>query len=258
MTVDFRKKTVETGVAVQTENGSLAVSLVGAQVTSWRPAALGGEEVFFMASERPWGEEVHGGVPICWPWFAGRSGYPSHGIVRYMPWKRVPGEPHALQGSLLSFTTESTAGTKAIWPHDFRLCAEMSMPSPDSLEITLAETNTGDATFESAFGFHPYFAVSDAPQATLDEKTVPYPDYSTTKFAADGQPHVLGDPARGLEIAVTCDTADTWSLWNPGEGRLPFAPDEWRRFFCLEPHRRTLSPLEPHASRLHRVRFSVR
>ena len=258
VTVDFGKRTLETGVELRTEYGTVMVGNVGAQVTGWRPAALGGEEVFFMAADRPWGEEVHGGVPICWPWFAGRAGYPSHGIVRYMPWKRVSDEPPTLPCNALSFAVESTLETKAIWPHDFRLCAEMSMPSPDSLEITLTETNTGDAPFESAFGFHPYFSITDAPQATLDAKTVPNPDYSTMKFAADGRPHVLGDPTRGLEITVSCDTADTWSLWNPGEGRPPFAPGEWRRFFCLEPHRRMMLPLAQHASRVHRVRFSVR
>ena len=168
------------------------------------------------------------------------------------------GKMPTLPDSTLSFLATSTPETKAIWPHDFRLRAEISMPSPDSLEITLTETNTGDTPFDSAFGFHPYFAVADAPQATLDGKTVPYPDYSTMKFAADGQPHVLGDPARDLEIIVTCDSADAWSLWNPGEGRQPFAPGEWRRFFCLEPRLSSPVPLAPGTSRTHKASFRVR
>ena len=59
--------------ALSTTNGTLAVCAVGAQVTSWRPAALGGGEVFFMQASPQWGQEVHGGVPICWPWFGGRA-----------------------------------------------------------------------------------------------------------------------------------------------------------------------------------------
>ena len=252
VTVDFNRRTIEVGV--ETPNGAFSANLVGAQVTSWRPAALGGEEIFFLQTAPKWGKEVHGGVPICWPWFGGRAGYPSHGIVRYIPWRLAASSEDGTQ----AFVAESTPETKELWPHDFRLRAEISMPSPGTLQITLTETNTGDVTFDSAFGFHPYFAVGDAPQATYDAKTVPYPDYSTLKFAADGLPHVLGDPVRGREIAISCGTADTWSLWNPGEGRLPFAPEEWRLFFCLEPHRRLQSPLPPGASRSHEVRFSVR
>ena len=50
-----------------TTNGTLTVCAVGAQVVNWRPAALDGEEVFFLQESPQWGKEVHGGVPICWP-----------------------------------------------------------------------------------------------------------------------------------------------------------------------------------------------
>ena len=203
------------------------------------------------------GEEVHGGVPICWPWLGGRAGYPSHGIVRYIPWHPEDANGHAPRSSL-SFLDTSTPATLAQWPHDFRLCADIAMPSPDSLEITLTETNTGDQPFDSGFGFHPYFAISDAPQATLDGVSVPPQDGSTLKFPANGSSHVLGDPARGIEIAVLCDDADYWYLWNPGPDKPYVAPGEWRRFFCLEPLQRTLAPLGPGETRKHTVLFRVR
>ena len=64
------------GVACDGEQGRMDVRYDGATVTSWRPAALGGDEVFFMPFYLPWGEEVHGGVPICWPWVGRREGIP--------------------------------------------------------------------------------------------------------------------------------------------------------------------------------------
>ena len=103
VTVDFNRRTVETCTELRTGNGTVMVSDVGAQAASWKPAALGGKEAFFMAADRPWGEEVHGGVPICWPWFGGRGAPPSHGIVRYVQW-RPEGGAHAGPGpQALSF-----------------------------------------------------------------------------------------------------------------------------------------------------------
>ena len=252
VTVDFNRRTVEVGCS--TDAGTLSANLVGAQVTSWRPAALGGEEVFFMQAEPKWGKEVHGGIPICWPWFGGRGTLPSHGLVRYIPWRAT--KPSKKGG--LAFVAESSPETKALWPHDFRLRAEFSMPAPDCLEVAVTETNTGGEPFELAFGLHPYFAVADAPAATLDGEQVPTPDGSTKKFPGDGQPHVLGDSVRGREITVEYADADMWRLWNPGEPNRFVAPGEWQRFFCLEPTREIPQPLAPGASQTHMVRFRVR
>ncbi len=251
VTVDFRRRTVE--VSRREDTGSLTANLVGAQITSWRPAALDGGEVLFMDQDRPWGDEVHGGIPICWPWLGGRKGYPSHGIVRFIPWRLAT----PARGGALAFETWTTSQTKAWWPYDFHLRAEMSMSSPDSLEVAITETNTGSAPFDSAFGFHTYFSVSDAEGATLDGKPVPPPDGSTLKFAADGKEHVLGDPARGREYAITCADADKWYLWNAGAKATYVAPGEWRHFFCLEPLLSVLTPLAPGESRTYRATFRV-
>ena len=250
MRVDFNRRTVEVGL--RTENGELSVNLVGAQTTSWRPGALGGEEVFFMQADPQWGKEVHGGIPICWPWFGGRgAALPSHGLVRYIPWRL---DASSKDGTL-AFIAESTPETKALWPHDFRLRAAFSMPAPDTLEVSVTETNTGDAPFESAFGLHPYFALADAEAATLDGVAIPASGGLTKKFPADGRPHVLGDAVRGCKVAVTFDGTDIWRLWNPGEPNRFVAPGEWRRFFCLEPTREKPEPLAPGASRTHRTTF---
>ena len=125
----------------------------GATVTSWRPAALGGEEVFFMPYYTLWGDEVHGGVPICWPWVGRREGMPKHGLVRYMKWRLVK----RIGKGGVEFETCSTPETLKVWPHPFKLRAVVSVATVDTLEIAVTETNTGDSPYESALGFHPYF-----------------------------------------------------------------------------------------------------
>ena len=65
--------------------GSVTLSLMGAQIRSYRPAGMK-EDILFapktMAIDGT--KHVHGGIPVCWPWF-GRNGEPgsvSHGFAR--------------------------------------------------------------------------------------------------------------------------------------------------------------------------------
>ena len=245
-------------VECRSEGGSLSVSLAGAQTTSWRPAALGGGEAFFMPSKTPWGEEVHGGLPLCWPWVGRRKGLPIHGLVRYMQWRLA----RRLDSSCVELATESNADTLALWPHKFRLTARISIVDAATIEVVLSETNTGDEPFESAFGIHPYFSVSDSCSVSLDGRRLPRPVGETTKFPADGEAHALSDMLNGRTYSINAPYADTWWVWNPGTETTPemktLAPDEWRRFWCLEALRRHPKPLAPGETRVSSVRLAVR
>jgi len=78
-------------------------------------------------------------------------------------------------------------------------------------------TVTGDAAYESALGFHPYFAVADACKVAVDGKELPRP-WVMQEFAADGKPH---------------------------------------RLYCLEPVMKKSLPLAPGKSRTHRFKVTV-
>ena len=244
------------GVVCEGEYGRMCVRFDGATVTGWKPEALKGGEVFFMPKDAPWGREVHGGVPICWPWFAKRDGAPKHGLVRYMKWRLV----RRIGKDGVELETQSTPETMKIWPHPFRLTARISIDGPDALTIAVTETNTGREPFESAFGVHPYFSVVDACQADLDGERLPTP-WVLKEFAADGKPHRIEDVSGRRIYSVSADGNDTWCVWNPGVERTPLcetlAPDEWRRFWCLEPLMRNTRPLAPGESREHAARISV-
>lgn len=244
-------------VEYRSTNGCISVSSIGAQVTSWRPAALAGEEVFFMASETPWGSEVHGGIPICWPWLGRREGLPIHGLVRYMKWRRV----EIAESKGLSFETEATPESRTIWPHGFRLRVTMSLPAPNRLEVELTESNTDNVPFESGFGFHPYILVADSCDVELDGDRVSRPNGETFKFAADGKAHGLTDVRRKRRYKVSADGIDMWYLWNAGVECTPMlktlAPDDWKHFFCLEPLRFKPLSLAPGESRVFRFAIQI-
>ena len=162
----------------------------GATVVSWKPEALKGREVFFMQKNAPWGKEVHGGLPICWPWFGKREGCPKHGLARYLKWRFA----WRFGKDSVLLETESSADTMKVWPHPFKLRALLSVDGPDALTIKFTETNTGEQPYESAFGVHPYFAVADACEVALDGERLPRP-WVIKDFAADGKAHELQDCA---------------------------------------------------------------
>ena len=81
------------------------------------------------------------------------------------------------------------------------------------------------------------------------------------EFAADGNAHSVEDAAGRRRYSVSADGNDTWYVWNPGVERTPICetlgPEEWLRFYCLEPLMRNPRPLAPGKSRTHSVRISV-
>ena len=246
----------DNGISVECGHGRMQICYDGATVTSWRPAALvSGKDVFFMPRTTPWGKEVHGGVPICWPWIGRREGMPKHGLVRYMKWRFV----RRIDQNGAEFETASTPETMKIWPHPFTLRATFVLADTDSLEIVVTETNTGTRPYESAFGVHPYFAMGDAcNKVALDGNVLPKP-WVIKDLAADGKPHRLDDLEWKRSVTVSASDNDAWFVWNPGTERTPLCetldPDEWLRFYCLEPVMKTPLTLAPGTSRMHRVQI---
>ena len=71
-------------VAMTNLCGVVTVDTHGARVVSYIPK--GGEDVFFVS------ETGTGGMPLCWPWFAGNGPYEDskrHGIARYRDFEVV-------------------------------------------------------------------------------------------------------------------------------------------------------------------------
>src|SRR5215475_7968364 len=77
-------------VAINTRDTEGEIYLHGAHVTSWKPR--GAEEVLFVSAKSHWEnlQPIRGGIPICFPWFAGRAddaSAPAHGFVRTKHWQ---------------------------------------------------------------------------------------------------------------------------------------------------------------------------
>ena len=101
-------------VVLANQYGTAEVALFGAQTISYRPT--GNPPVLFMPrpyDEHPAGVEIHGGIPVCWPWFAaqGEPGSKKHGLARYSTWQ-VIGTEYSEDISEITLGLASSAATR--------------------------------------------------------------------------------------------------------------------------------------------------
>ena len=221
--------------------GRVEVSTMGAQVLSYVPS--GRDDVLFMPADRDFSRnrEMHGGIPICWPWF-GRFGEPGsrmHGLARYCRW-RVAGMTNGTDVSRLVLTLDSSEETREKWPHDFHLKYDVVLA--DRLTLTLDAKNTGSGPFDATLGFHPYFRVRNPPDVTvrgLKEPLRAYPGIDGGHETESGGTYSFDAGDDRIEISAKCEKKLV--VWNPGPDWKDWTPDcnltvnDWRQFLCVEP-----------------------
>ena len=66
----------------------------------------------------------------------------------------------------------------------------------------------------------------------------------------------------GRVITLKAEGNDGWLAWNPGIERTPLCetlePDEWKKFFCVEPYNAKPYTLRPGGSRRLKLTIVVR
>jgi glucose-6-phosphate 1-epimerase len=241
-------------VVLTTAKASAEVYLHGAHVTHFQKH--GDPPVIFM-SRNSWfaaDKPIRGGVPICFPWFGGREGGPSHGLARLVDWRLVApsvGEDGAVT---VRFELPVLGGE---WSP---LCAEFIVTLSDALTMALRMTHDGSADavrIESCL--HTYFHVGDIDRVTIAGLAdAPFDDFA---FGANGARRVEHDAAlrivqetnrvypdnsAAVEIedaalgrVIRVDTVGTQStvVWNPWTTqKMPedFDQSEYRQMVCVE------------------------
>lgn len=206
---------------------------------------------------------IRGGVPICFPWFAGGPDgqhSPSHGVVRTSRWRQVPTRGEEVWAWELSHTDVTGApGARQIpGPFHLRYAVRLSPAghgvSP-TLELELAVRNTGADDYEVEAALHTYLAVGDVEQvrvAGLD--AAPYLDKvrgtqehqqgdvrlteETDRVYDRSAPVRVHDPARRRVLDLTPHGATQTVVWNPwaqgAAATADLAADSWRGFVCVE------------------------
>lgn len=242
-------------LALATANGARAVvSLFGGQVLSWKPA--GGEERLYLSEKAVLDgtTAIRGGVPVCFPQFAGLGPLPKHGFARNRDWtvaERRSGDDFALV--ILRLADDDV--TLALWPH--RFSAELTVLIEDSrLELEFEVANTGDAPFDFTAALHTYLRVREVEESRLeglygleyrdsadgdrikrDSGEAVLIEAETDRVYHDVQgPLLLREYDRSL--GINAEGFPDVVVWNPWEERCAALPDMpargFRHMLCVE------------------------
>ena len=264
-------------VVLANRYGTAEVSLLGANTLSYRPTGHG--PVLFRSAKKDAdygrGEEVHGGVPVCWPQFGNRfsADLPKHGFASAMVFE-VRGTEYSEDITEVTLGLKSDRATKGLWPHDFDLEVKVSVSM--KLNLTLTTTNTGDSPFAFSCGFHPYLAVRNRDEAVVrgvdgcgfvcaaqhdrahgtQAGDLVFDSAHSLVFdlkPASRHAFAVLDPGLRRALALASSGNDRLVVWNPGPKSKPadLSADDWRKFVCVEPvsdwpSGRTLAPGAKH------------
>ena len=268
MTVPSSDQTLPDGVRVTTRGGLPVVQvdvpacagevyLHGAHVTSWRPL---GTEVLWVSEAAVFGpgKAIRGGVPICFPWFAGGqdgTAAPAHGFARTTEWGLVGATTDGRWVEVILALADSPA-TRELWPHSFACDYRVRM-GENELALLLSVTNTGDEPFTFEEALHAYFGVSDIRTTQVDG--LAGASYLDMVPGVDRGPHVLDGPITfsgevdrtfqgtgatavirdaGRAVTIARDGSNSAIVWNPWIDKAAamgdFGDDEWTGMVCVE------------------------
>jgi glucose-6-phosphate 1-epimerase len=235
------------------DGASAVATLQGAHLVSWIPA--GGAECLYVSERSPFeaGRPIRGGIPIVFPQFADRGQLAQHGFARTRAWT-FGDAVESEEGVRVSFALDSSAETRALWPHAFGLELAATIGG-QRLDVELRVANRGDADFTFTAALHTYLRVSDAAAVRLHglrgkryltrgekvasvearvavgaEEPIDRVYFATppaTQLEDGGRTLVIGQ--RGFTDTV---------VWNPGRERTAqmadMPPDGYRRMLCVE------------------------
>jgi glucose-6-phosphate 1-epimerase len=231
--------------------------LHGAQVTSWKPAE--NEEVLFVSTKSRWeeGQAIRGGIPICFPWFRGKSDdprAPAHGFVRTKTWQ-LESIIESKSGVAVTMFTQSDEHTRKWWPGEFRLVHRVTFGSELRLELICVNTGTTPFRFEEAL--HTYNRIANTQDVRIQgldgvsyldntdsnkEKTqrgdVIIASQTDSAYCNTQNEVDLLDAKQKRRIRLWKEhslTTVVWNPWSEGAARLQDLGDgEWRQFLCVE------------------------
>ena len=262
--------------------GTAEVYLRGAHVTAWTPT--GGAPVIWMSEKsefRP-GVPLRGGVPICFPWFAGHptdAAAPSHGFARLADWQLVEATEVGADVVLVFTLTDSEATRASAWPHRFEARYTVTIGAELALSLRVTNRESAPVTYEEAL--HTYLAVADIRQtqvgglegaAFTDRLTGPQPaETEPVRFEAETDRIYQGstatttvtDAATGRTVTVSKQGSASTVVWNPwidkAAAMADFGDDEYTGMVCVETCniRDDTITLAPGASHTMGVTYSV-
>ncbi|MEO5711929.1 MAG: D-hexose-6-phosphate mutarotase [Luteolibacter sp.] len=234
-------------VVAETEWSTAEIYLHGAHVTHFQKKDEA--PLLFMSGESDFaeGKPIRGGVPIIFPWFGGKEGFPAHGYARTSPWTLEESSVFAGGEVMLRFRL----------PTMDSLDVEYVVRVGKRLSLELAVTNAGtkDATFETCL--HTYFEIGGIDSVFINGLTgcsyldkVRVGDFTETAesiriasevdrvyFDTTSAVDII-DPELKRRIHVSKTGSHSTVVWNPwiekSKRMADFGDVEYLKMVCVE------------------------
>jgi glucose-6-phosphate 1-epimerase len=242
-------------IKIQTDRSTAEIYLLGAQVTGFQKN--GEPPLLFLSrdSEFAVGKAIRGGVPVIFPWFGGREGFPSHGFARVTEWEWEGSSAAPDGGVTLRFCLPTNAHA-ADWP---AANVTYAVTVSDELILELTVTNpsrTESLSFESCL--HTYFAIGNIAEVEItglqgttyidkvDNFTAKLESAEAIRIKAETDRVYLDtigaveihDPPWHRKIRVEKTGSASTVVWNPGAEKArqmsDFGDDEYKQMVCVE------------------------
>lgn len=240
---------------IETAWSRAEIYLQGAHVTSFQKK--GEAPLLFMSSSARVGRAhmLHGGIPLCFPWFANREGEKlSHGFARVSLWELFETTDSG-EEVLLRFRLPHGVFAAAGWaPVD----AELTVCVGKTLTLALKVHNSTQENFCYEECFHSYFFVGDITKASVHglcgltylDKTeefatkveqaneVTFGGEVNSVYLNSSEPLEIHDDAHQRMIRVEKTNARSTVVWNPWKENakkiIDFNPDDYQKMLCVE------------------------
>src|SRR5690606_27745678 len=143
---------------IRTPWSEAEIYLHGAHVTHFQKS--GEAPLLFLSAESLYQSDkaIRGGIPLIFPWFGHRDGFPAHGHARTTGWDLI--ETTATRDGTVTLRFMLPAGESG-------LVVYYQVTVSERLELSFTVENTGaaPATFETCL--HTYFQIGDIHTTTL-------------------------------------------------------------------------------------------
>ncbi len=234
-------------ILIETAWSGAEIYLHGAHVTRFRKK--GGAPLLFMSASSEFADDkpIRGGVPVIFPWFGPREGFPSHGFARRSAWE--------LRESTLS--DDGSVRLRLVLPgaesHEVEYL--VTVAETLTLELIVKNISARDTVIETCL--HTYFQISaidaisitglagtvyqdEVADSTAVETSAPiritgevdrvYPDTAATVE--------IEDPGFRRIIRIAKSGSDSTIVWNPwiekSRRMADFGDDEYMQMICVE------------------------
>jgi D-hexose-6-phosphate mutarotase len=242
-------------IKVKTDWSVAEIYLLGAHVTGFQKN--GEPPLLFMsrASQFALGKAIRGGVPIIFPWFGARQGFPSHGFARVTEWE-WEGSSAAPDGSVTLRFRLPTAADTANSPSE-NVTFAVTVSNQLTMELTVANlSQTANLSFENCL--HTYFAIGDITEVEITGLTgttyIDKVDNFTAKLESAAAVRISSETDRVFldttgpleihdsrfhrKIRVEKISSASTVIWNPWADKAKemsdFDDEEYKQMVCVE------------------------